>query len=82
MIQYTCNTYILYIRSFVTLIFQGLATKCKLSAIRALQHTLLLLEKLQKQKLQLLLRFMIKISENQELNLGDDLPTRELVRYL
>ena len=44
MIQYTCNTYILYIRSFVTLIFQGLATKCKLSAIRALQHTLLLLE--------------------------------------
>lgn len=57
----------------------GLATKCKLSAIRALQYTLLLLKKDQKQQLQLLLRFMIKISKNHLLNLGNDLPTRELV---
>ncbi|XP_028417650.1 DEP domain-containing protein 1B-like isoform X2 [Dendronephthya gigantea] len=57
----------------------GLITKCKLSGIRALQHALLLLKKEQRQQLQLLLRFMIKISNNHQLNLSSRLPTRELV---
>ena len=69
----------LEINSILYLPFPGLSTKCKLSAIRSLQHALLLLEKNKRQQLQLLLRFMMKIARNQVLNLSNDLPTRELV---
>ncbi|XP_046852278.1 DEP domain-containing protein 1B-like [Xenia sp. Carnegie-2017] len=57
----------------------GLIKRCKVSALRALQNTLLLIKKEKRQMLQLLLRFMVKISNNHQLNLNHFLPTRELV---
>ena len=57
----------------------GVITKCKLSGIRALQLILVILKKDKRQLLQLLLRFMIKISNNHQLHLSSHLPTRELV---
>ena len=56
--------------------------ECKLTAVRSLQYCCLFLQPFSRHVLQVLVRFIVRLSSNHSIVLSDDLPTRELVRVL
>lgn len=54
--------------------------KCKLTAMRSLQYCCLLIPVKNRELLQMLLKFMVKLMDNHVISLSDELPTKEMVR--
>lgn len=60
--------------------FSGYLLKCKLTAVRSLQYCCLLIPVKNRELLQMLLKFMVKLMDNHVISLSDELPTKEMVR--
>jgi len=60
--------------------FSDYLLKCKLTAMRSLQYCCLLIPIKNRELLQMLLKFMVKLMENHVISLSDELPTKEMVR--
>ena len=58
----------------------GFIRECKLTALRSLQYCCLLIQPYSRHLLQVLVKFIVRLSNNHSIVLSDDLPTRELVR--
>lgn len=53
---------------------------CKLTAIRSLQYCCLMIPVKNRELLQMLLKFMVRLMDNHVISISDDLPTKEMVR--
>lgn len=53
--------------------------KCKLTAMRSLQYCCLLIPVKNRELLQVLLKFMVRLLDNHAILLSNDLPTKEMV---
>ena len=59
--------------------FSDYLFKCKLTAMRSLQYCCLMIPVKNRELLQVLLKFMVRLLDNHALSLSDDLPTKEKV---
>ena len=79
MYRQNCDTLSQQLTSGV-ICFSDYLFKCKLTAMRSLQYCCLLIPVKNRELLQMLLKFMVKLMDNHVISLSDELPTKEMVR--
>ena len=57
----------------------GIIVKCKPTALKSIQYCCMLLQHRKRKIFQVLVKLMVKLVQNTNLTLSDDLPTKELV---
>ena len=71
-----CNMFNFYLVFF----FLDYLFSCKLTAIRSLQYCCLMIPVKNRELLQMLLKFIVRLMDNHVISLSDELPTKEMVR--